>query len=96
MSVVLPLFSTASARLAADDDQAVRDIHGLLAGSWTDYEPGTGCMVIVVDDASVWPGGCPGGSPGTRETDLLDLTKEARAVNAGTPQEAPDIVGAAP
>ena len=37
-----------------------------------------------------------GGSPGTRETDLLDLTKEARAVNAGTPQEAPDIVGAAP
>lgn len=36
------------------------------------------------------------GSPGTRETDLLDLTKEARAVNAGTPQETPDIVGAAP
>ena len=33
-----------------------------------------------------------GGSPGTRETDLLDLTKEVRAVNAGTPQEAPDIV----
>ena len=63
MSVVLPLFSTASARLAADDDQAVRDIHGLLAGSWTDYEPGTGCMVIVVDDVSVWPGGCPGRLP---------------------------------
>ena len=59
-------------------------IPGILVGNVSDTENGTGCTVIVVED----PNGATasvdvrGGSPGTRETDLLDPTKTAQTINA--------------
>lgn len=88
LSAVVLLFSALSVSMAADDEQAVpvdfRDIPGILVGNWTDYEHGTGCTVIVVDDAAGGVAGVDvrGGSPGTRETDLLDPTKEVQTANA--------------
>lgn len=87
MTAAVLLCSSLTAGLA-DGEQAVpvsfADIPGILVGNWTDYDHGTGCTVIVVDDAAGGVAGVDvrGGSPGTRETDLLDPTKEVQIANA--------------
>lgn len=74
--------------MAAGNEQAVpvdfSDIPGILVGNWTDTEHGTGCTVIVVDDPAGGVTGVDvrGGSPGTRETDLLNPSKEVQTANA--------------
>lgn len=73
---------------ASAADQAVpvpfEDIPGIIVGNWTDIENGTGCTAIIVDDAAGGVAGVDvrGGSPATRETDLLDPTKEVQIANA--------------
>ena len=88
LTAVLLLFSTLTVGMAVGEEQAVpvdfSEIPGILVGNWTDTENGTGCTVIVVDDAAGGVAGVDvrGGSPGTRETDLLNPTKEVQTANA--------------
>lgn len=88
LTAVLLLSSTLTVSMAASDEQAVpvdfSDIPGILVGNWTDTEHGTGCTVIVVDDPAGGVTGVDvrGGSPGTRETDLLNPSKEVQTANA--------------
>ena len=84
---VLLLFSTLTVGFAAEE-QAVavdfEDIPGIIVGNWTDTKNGTGCTAIIVDDPAGGVAGVDvrGGSPATRETDLLDPTKEVQIANA--------------
>lgn len=88
LTAVLLLSSTLTVSMAAGNEQAVpvdfSDIPGILVGNWTDTEHGTGCTVIVVDDPAGGVTGVDvrGGSPGTRETDLLNPSKEVQTANA--------------
>ena len=88
LTAVLLLSSTLTVGMAVGEEQAVpvdfSEIPGILVGNWTDTENGTGCTVIVVDDAAGGVAGVDvrGGSPGTRETDLLNPTKEVQTANA--------------
>jgi L-aminopeptidase/D-esterase-like protein len=51
---------------------ALTDIRGISVGHWSDLEAGTGCTVILCPDGAVAGVDIRGGSPGTRETALLD------------------------
>jgi L-aminopeptidase/D-esterase-like protein len=59
-------------------------IPGVRVGHVTDLENGTGCSVIIVEEpiGAVCGVDARGGSPGTREIDLLDPTKTVQRVNA--------------
>ena len=63
---------------------SVNDIPGIVVGHWTDKANQTGTTVIACTEKSGAVGGVSvlGGSPGTRETDLLDPTKTVQIVNA--------------
>ena len=56
---------------------SVNDIPGIVVGHWTDKPNQTGTTVIACTEKSGAIGGVSvlGGSPGTRETDLLDPEK---------------------
>lgn len=60
------------------------EIPGIKVGHVSDYEHGTGCTVVIAENPNGAVGGVDvrGGSPGTRETDLLDPTKTVQTVNA--------------
>jgi L-aminopeptidase/D-esterase-like protein len=70
----------------AEPAQAVpfASIPGIKVGHVTDLENGTGCTVVIAENPVGAIGGVDvrGGSPGTRETDLLDPTKTVQTVNA--------------
>ncbi len=51
-------------------------------GHWTDAEAATGCTVILTTDGAVGGAAVRGGSPGTRETDLLDPIRRVDQVHA--------------
>jgi L-aminopeptidase/D-esterase-like protein len=62
---------------------SIVDVPGILVGHWTDLAAATGCTAVLCERPMV--GGCivAGGSPGTRETSLLDpscLVQEVHAV----------------
>ena len=57
-------------------------VPGIAAGHWTDVEAATGCTVILCGDSSVGGVAVRGGSPGTRETDLLDPIRRVDRVHA--------------
>lgn len=59
-------------------------IPGLKVGHVSDLENGTGCTVVIVEnpDGGICGVDVRGGSPGTRETDLLDPTKTVQTANA--------------
>ena len=63
---------------------SVNDIPGIAVGHWTDEANQTGTTVIACTEKSGAVGGVSvlGGSPGTRETDLLDPEKTVQIVNA--------------
>lgn len=48
------------------------DIEGIKVGHAQDVEAGTGCTVIICEEGATAGVDVRGGSPGTRETDLLD------------------------
>ena len=63
---------------------SVNDIPGIAVGHWTDEANQTGTTVIACTEPGGAIGGVSvlGGSPGTRETDLLDPTKTVQIISA--------------
>ncbi len=61
---------------------SVVDVPGVSAGHWTDAEAATGCTVILTTGGAVGGVAVRGGSPGTRETDLLDPIRRVDQVHA--------------
>ncbi len=57
-------------------------VPGIAAGHWTDADAATGCTVIRCGDTAVGGVAVRGGSPGTRETDLLDPMRRVDRVHA--------------
>jgi len=52
-------------------NSTITDVAGLEAGHYTDRDSATGCTVIICRQGAVGGVDVRGGSPGTRETDLL-------------------------
>ena len=61
---------------------SIVDVPGVSAGHWTDAEAVTGCTVILTTGGAVGGVAVRGGSPGTRETDLLDPIRRVDQVHA--------------
>ena len=57
-------------------------VPGIAAGHWTDADAATGCTVVLCGDTAVGGVAVRGGSPGTRETDLLDPMRRVDRVHA--------------
>ena len=55
---------------------------GVSAGHWTDADAETGCTVVLTTGGAVGGVAVRGGSPGTRETDLLDPIRRVNQVHA--------------
>lgn len=60
----------------------VTDIPGIKIGNAQDLEAGTGCTVIICEQGAVAGVDVRGGSPGTRETDLLQSENQVDKVHA--------------
>ncbi len=61
---------------------SIVDVPGIAAGHWTDEVAATGCTVILSTGGAVGGVAVRGGSPGTRETDLLDPIRRVDQVHA--------------
>lgn len=61
---------------------SIVDVPGVSAGHWTNTDAVTGCTVILTTDGAVGGVAVRGGSPGTRETDLLDPIRRVDRVHA--------------
>lgn len=61
---------------------SIVDVPGIAAGHWTDEAAATGCTVIISAGGAVGGVAVRGGSPGTRETDLLDPIRRVDQVHA--------------
>ena len=63
---------------------SIEDIPDILIGNYTDAKNATGTTAIICTNPDGAVGGVSvlGGSPATRETDLLDPTKTVQIVNA--------------
>jgi L-aminopeptidase/D-esterase-like protein len=61
----------------------ITDVPGIRVGNDTNLEAGTGCTVILLDEAAVGGVDVRGGAPATRETDLLHplcMVEEVHAI----------------
>lgn len=58
------------------------DIDGIKVGNAQDFQGGTGCTVVICEEGATAGVDVRGGSPGTRETDLLDSENLVDAVHA--------------
>ena len=58
------------------------DIEGIKVGNAQDLEAATGCTVVICEGGATAGVDVRGGSPGTRETDLLDSENLVDAVHA--------------
>ena len=63
-------------------NRTITSIAGLEAGHHTDLEHATGCTVFLCRDGAVGGVDVRGGSPGTRETDLLRPVHRVEQVHA--------------
>ena len=63
-------------------NRSITAIAGIEAGHYTDAAHGTGCTVIICRQGAVGGVDVRGGSPGTRETDLLQPTRRVERVYA--------------
>jgi L-aminopeptidase/D-esterase-like protein len=61
---------------------AITDVPGIKVGHFTDPRKPTGCTVILVEEGAVAGVDVRGGSPGTRETDLLNPINTVQQVHA--------------
>ncbi len=61
---------------------SIVDVPGVSVGHWTNTDAVTGCTVILTIDGAVGGVAVRGGSPGTRETDLLDPIRRVDQVHA--------------
>jgi len=73
-------------RTRTDAENAVRtsitDVGNLRVGHFTDSRRPTGCTVVLFDHATVAGVDVRGGSPGSRETDLLNPINTVQNINA--------------
>lgn len=65
-----------------DPTRTVTAVPGITAGHWTDANAATGCTVILCGDTAVGGVAVRGGSPGARETDLLNPIRRVDRVHA--------------
>ena len=63
-------------------NQTITSVPGLEAGHYTDLDHATGCTVFVCRDGAVGGVDVRGGSPGTRETDLMRPVRRVDRVHA--------------
>ena len=63
-------------------DGTITDVPGIAVGHWTDLDAATGCTVIRCGRGASGGVAVRGGSPGTRETDLLDPIRRVDRVHA--------------
>ena len=63
-------------------NRTITAVSGLEAGHYTDLEHATGCTVFLCRDGAVGGVDVRGGSPGTRETDLLQPARRVEQVHA--------------
>jgi len=63
-------------------NQTITAVKGLEAGHYTDLEHATGCTVFLCREGAVGGVDVRGGSPGTRETDLLRPVHRVDQVHA--------------
>ena len=61
---------------------SIVDVPGVSVGHWTSADAATGCTVVLTTDGAVGGVAVRGGSPGTRETDLLDPIRRVDQVHA--------------
>ena len=61
---------------------AITDVEGIKVGHFTDTEHLTGVTVVLVPEGSICGVDVRGGSPGTRETDLLSPVNRIKRVDA--------------
>ncbi|MDE3194677.1 MAG: P1 family peptidase, partial [Chloroflexota bacterium] len=61
---------------------AITDVPGIRVGHWSDEHALTGCTVVLFDGEATAGVSVRGGSPGTRETDLLDPLKVNERIDA--------------
>ena len=61
---------------------SIIDVPGVSVGHWTNTDAATGCTAILTTDGAVGGVAVRGGSPGTRETDLLDPIRRVDQVHA--------------
>ena len=64
------------------NNPTITAVPGIAAGHWTDWDAATGCTVILCGEGAVGGVAVRGGSPGTRETDLLDPIRRVDRVHA--------------
>ncbi len=65
-----------------DVNGSITDVRGIRVGHWTDARGKTGCTVVLCETGAIGGYAVRGGSPGTRETDLLDPLAANQAVHA--------------
>ena len=65
-----------------DPAGTITAVPGIAAGHWTDADAATGCTVVLCGETTVGGVAVRGGSPGTRETDLLDPMRRVDRVHA--------------
>lgn len=58
------------------------EIPGVTVGHWTDTQARTGCTVVLLPPSTTASGEVRGGSPATREFELLDPTRSVTHVDA--------------
>ena len=63
-------------------DGSITDVAGLEVGHYTDLENATGCTVVLCRDGATGGVDVRGGSPGTRETNLLEPARRVDRVFA--------------
>jgi L-aminopeptidase/D-esterase-like protein len=61
---------------------AITDVNGIRVGHWSDRRAGTGCTVILCEEATGAAVDVRGGAPGTRETDVLNPANIVRRCHA--------------
>ncbi len=60
----------------------ITSVPGITAGHWTNLDAATGCTAVLCSDAATGGVAVRGGSPGTRETDLLNPVNRVDRVHA--------------
>ena len=65
-------------------NSTITAVPGLIAGHFTNLVDGTGCTVVIAQDGAIGGVDVRGGSPGTRETDLLRPLHRVEHVHAIT------------
>ena len=63
-------------------NDTITAVPGIAVGHWTDTDAATGCTVVLCGETAVGGVAVRGGSPGTRETDLLDPIRRVDRVHA--------------